>query len=112
MLEKTKGVIMNGQYRETGNIGYTRRRQTNIPETLATLGTQDHHKQTIQRHWQHWVQKTTTNKPSRDTGNIGYIRRRQTKNPEKLATLGTQDDNKQTNKQTQHNHYTETNTNK
>ena len=69
-------------------------------EKLATLGTQDDDKQTIQRHWQHWVHKTTTNKQSRDTGNIGYKRRRQT------------------NKQTQHNtifvghHYTETNTNK
>jgi hypothetical protein len=26
--EKTKGTIKNGQSRETGNIGYTRRRQT------------------------------------------------------------------------------------
>ena len=28
------------------------------PEKLATLGTQDDDKQTIQRHWQHWVQDT------------------------------------------------------
>jgi len=27
MLENTKGAIKNGQSRETGNIGYTRRRQ-------------------------------------------------------------------------------------
>ena len=53
---------------------------------------------TIQRNWQHWVHKTTTNKQSRDTGNIGYTRRRQTNNPETLATLGTKDDDKQTNK--------------
>ena len=26
-LEKTEGTIKNGQFRETGNIGYTRRRQ-------------------------------------------------------------------------------------
>ena len=47
-------------------------------EKLATLGTQDDDKQTIQRHWQHWVHKTTTNKESRETGNIGYTRRQQT----------------------------------
>jgi len=29
MLEKTEGAIKNGQSRDTGNIGYTRRRQTN-----------------------------------------------------------------------------------
>ena len=29
MLEKTEGSIKNEQSRETGNIGYTRRRQTN-----------------------------------------------------------------------------------
>jgi hypothetical protein len=28
MLEKTEGSIKNGQSRETGNIGYTRQRQT------------------------------------------------------------------------------------
>ena len=28
MLEKTERTIKNGQSRETGNIGYTRRRQT------------------------------------------------------------------------------------
>jgi len=27
-LEKTEGVIKNGQFRDTGNIGFTRRRQT------------------------------------------------------------------------------------
>jgi len=27
-LENTEGAIKNGQSRETGNIGYTRRRQT------------------------------------------------------------------------------------
>jgi hypothetical protein len=73
----------------------------NIPEKLATLGTQDEDKQnkTFQRNWQHWVNKTKTNKTkhSRETGNIGYTRRRQTKQniPEKLATLGTQDEDKQ-----------------
>jgi len=28
MLENTEGAIKKGQYRETGNIGYTRRRKT------------------------------------------------------------------------------------
>ena len=28
MLEKTEGSIKNGQSRETGNIGYTKQRQT------------------------------------------------------------------------------------
>jgi hypothetical protein len=28
MLEKTEGAIKNGQSRDTGNIGYTGRRQT------------------------------------------------------------------------------------
>ena len=27
MLEKTEGAIKNGQFRETGNIGYTRHRK-------------------------------------------------------------------------------------
>ena len=27
-LEKAEGAIKNGQYRETGNIGHTRRRKT------------------------------------------------------------------------------------
>ena len=52
------------QSRETGNIGYTRRRMKqnkNNPEKLATQGTQDEEKQ---------------NK----------------NNPEKLATQGTQDE--------------------
>jgi len=28
MLEKIEGAIKNGQFRETGKIGYTRQRQT------------------------------------------------------------------------------------
>jgi len=40
MLEKTEVAIKNRQYRDTGNIGHKR-----------------HRTKTIQRHWQHWVQK-------------------------------------------------------
>ena len=68
--EKTEETIKNGQYRDTGNIGYTRQEWT------------------IQRHWQHWVHKTRMdntetlatlgtqdkNGQYRDTGNIGYTR--------------------------------------
>ena len=32
ILENTEGAIKNGQYRETGNIRYTRQRQTNVRE--------------------------------------------------------------------------------
>ena len=39
MLENTEGAIKSGKSRETGNIGYTRRRKT-------------------QRNWQHRVHKT------------------------------------------------------
>jgi len=33
MLEKTEGQIKNGQSRDTGDIGYTRRRQTKTKST-------------------------------------------------------------------------------
>ena len=42
-LEKTKEVIMNGQSRETGNIGYTRRRYKTKHQTIY-VG--HHHTQT------------------------------------------------------------------
>ena len=53
----------NGQSRETGNIGYTRRTSKTMdnPEKLVTQGTQDDDKQ--------------NNGQSRETGNIGYTRR-------------------------------------
>ena len=35
MLENIKGVIENGQSRETGNIGYTRRRRSNKYNTIC-----------------------------------------------------------------------------
>ena len=50
----------NGQSRETGNIGYTRRKQWDNPEKLVTQGTQGDDKQ--------------NNGQSRETGNIGYTR--------------------------------------
>ena len=91
MLENTEGAIKNGQSRETGNIVYTRRRQTkqiNVREYRRS-----NQKWTIQRNWQHSVHKTKTNK----TNKRQRIPKEQSKmnNPEKLATQGTQDEDKQ-----------------
>jgi len=38
MLEITEGRIRNGQFRETGNIGYTRRRQTKQRHNTICVG--------------------------------------------------------------------------
>ena len=65
------------QPRETGNIGYTRRRKTK----------QKHN--TTQRNWQHRVHKTKKNKTKTQH------------NLEKLATQGTQDVEKQNKNTTQ-----------
>jgi len=43
-LENTEGVIKNGQFRETGNIGYTRRRKTK--QTHNTICVEHHYAQT------------------------------------------------------------------
>jgi hypothetical protein len=51
-LEKNEMAIKNGQSKETGNIGYTRHR-TKVRENRR--GNQEW---TIQRNWQHWVNKT------------------------------------------------------
>jgi hypothetical protein len=51
-LEKTERAIKNLQFKETGNIGYTRHR-TKIRENRR--GNQEW---TIQSNWQHWVHKT------------------------------------------------------
>jgi hypothetical protein len=40
-LENTEGVIKNGQFRETGNIGYTRRRKTKQKQFRETVSYQD-----------------------------------------------------------------------
>ena len=52
-----KTAIKNGQSRETGNLGYTRQRQTNVREYRR-----DTQKWTIQRNWQHRVHKAKKNK--------------------------------------------------
>jgi hypothetical protein len=36
MLEKTEGAINKGQYRETGNIGYSRHRTNKTKNTKLT----------------------------------------------------------------------------
>jgi hypothetical protein len=51
-LEKPEEAIKNGQSNETGNMGYTRHR-TKVRENRN--GNQE---LTIQRNWQHWVNKT------------------------------------------------------
>ena len=51
-LEKTEEAIKNGQSKETGNIGYTRHR------TKVRENQRDNQEWTIQRNWQHWVNKT------------------------------------------------------
>ena len=38
MLENTEGAIKNGQSRETGNIGYTRRIQTKQKHSTICVG--------------------------------------------------------------------------
>jgi hypothetical protein len=38
MLEKTEGAIKNGQSRETGNIGYTRRGKTKQKHNTRCVG--------------------------------------------------------------------------
>jgi len=60
MLENIVEAIKNGQSRETGNTGHTRRRKTqqiNVREYRR--GNQ---KWTIQRNWQHRAHKTEKNK--------------------------------------------------
>jgi hypothetical protein len=44
MLENTEGAIKNGQSRETGSIGYTRRRKTKQQYNTICVG--HHHTQT------------------------------------------------------------------
>ena len=80
-----RGAINNWQSRETGNIGYTRRRQTKqSKETCNIVYTR---------------RRQTTQKQSRETGNIGYTKRRQTKQKQSRETgeigYGTQDEDKQ-----------------
>jgi hypothetical protein len=69
MLEKTKGTIKK-QSRDTGSIGCTRHKtkqkgqSRNNPETRVALGAQDtrqnkrDNQETIQRHRQHWANRT------------------------------------------------------
>jgi hypothetical protein len=72
-------AIKNGQSKETDNIGYTRHR-TKVRETRR--GNQEW---TIQRNWQHWV-----NKPL-EKGKRKQKWQSTMDNPKKLATLNTQD---------------------
>jgi hypothetical protein len=51
-LENTEETNKNGQFRNTGNIGYTQHKRMDNPETLATLGKHNTEELTIQNHWQ------------------------------------------------------------
>jgi hypothetical protein len=76
-VRETEGAIRNGQYSETGNIGYTRhlhtqdtrQRQTNWQHWVYKTPPYTRHRQT---NWQHWVYKTPP-----------YTRQRQTKKKQK-----------------------------
>jgi hypothetical protein len=46
LYKNTEGAIKDGQYRETGNIGYTRQRQINVREYRR-----DNKKWTTQSNW-------------------------------------------------------------
>ena len=90
MLENTDRAIKNGQSRETGNIGYTRRRnwQHRVHKTkkLATQGTQDEEKLATQG---------TQDEEKLATQGTQDEEKQNKNNPEKLATQGTQDEEKQ-----------------
>ena len=68
------------QSRDTGNIGYTR-----------------HRTKTIQRHWQHWVNKTQDEDNPETLATLGT---QDEDNPETLATLGTQDTGRRQSRET------------
>ena len=52
MLENTEGAIKNGQSRETGNKGYTRRRQTKQKRTTVIVyQTMQMHTSLLQFEW-------------------------------------------------------------
>ena len=54
MLEITERAIQNGQSKETGNIGYTRRRKTKHKHNAICVG--------------HYVKQTNTNNLNKTTG--------------------------------------------
>jgi len=58
MLENTEGAIKNGQSRETGNIGYTRRRITEQKHNTICVG--------------HHYKQTNTNNINKIWSNIGH----------------------------------------
>ena len=70
MLENTEGTIQNGQSRETGNIGYTRRRK----KKTNTIYVGHHYAQAntnnVNKTWT--LQQTTGGK---DESNIIYMRK-------------------------------------
>jgi hypothetical protein len=66
MLENTEGAIKKGQSRETGNIGYTRRRKTKQNHNTICIG--HHYKQTNTNN----VNKTWVTTGGKDEPNIVF----------------------------------------
>jgi hypothetical protein len=66
-IEKTQGQIKNGQFRDTGSIGYTRHRTKDRENPRANQ------EWAIQRHWQHWVHKTQDKDKQNKTHNISLF---------------------------------------
>ena len=71
MLENTIGAIKNGQYRETGNIGYTRQLKTKQKQNTICVG--HHYTQTITDNVNKtWVPLQTTG--GKDEPNIVFTK--------------------------------------
>jgi hypothetical protein len=73
MLENTKGAIKNRHSRETGNIGYTRRRKIKQKHNTISVG--------------HHFAQTTINNIMENTTRISETRNRTTPKSKKLAIL-------------------------
>jgi hypothetical protein len=59
MLENAEGAIKNGQSRETGNIGYTRRRKTKQNHNTICIG--HHYAQTNTNNVKKYMSPRTNN---------------------------------------------------
>jgi hypothetical protein len=100
-LEKTGVAIKKRQYRDPGNIGYTRHR-TKSNKAKNTTQNSGNQEKTIQKPWQHWVHQTQDEVKQSKKHNTEQWQSRKD-NTETLATLGTPDTGRsQTKQKTQH----------